>query len=33
MDQYYHTFSFCIFEMVSNKCPIIMQQVVIIFPM
>ena len=32
MDRYYHTFSFVSFKMVSNTCPIIGQQVVIIFP-
>ena len=31
MDQYFHTFSFVSVKMVSNKCPIIGQQVVIIF--
>ena len=32
MDGYYHTFSFVSLKIVSNKCPIIGQQVVIIFP-
>ena len=32
MDRYYHAFSFVSLKMVSNKFPIIGQQVVIIFP-
>ena len=32
MDRYYHTFLFVSLKMVSNKCPIIGQQVEIIFP-
>ena len=32
MDRYYHTFSFVSLKTVSNKCPIIGQQVLIIFP-
>ena len=32
MDRYYDTFSLASLKMVSKKCPIIAQQVVIIFP-
>ena len=32
MDRYYQTFSFVSLKMISNKCPIITQQVVIICP-